>query len=114
MSGSTYTEHTTVINEVTREKSQTLQVFGRGSREGHDFSDGLVETFVSSVPQEVGQVAVSHLVLVVAHLMVHGEEVVHVDLGAHFYPGDAAAEVWMSAVTQGDAFISGAIKRSER
>lgn len=98
-------ESTSVINEVRRQKSQTLQVFGCGSREGHYFSDGLVETLVSSVPQKVGQVAVGHLVLVVAHLMVHSEEVVHVDLGAHLYPGDIAAEVLMSAVRQGDAFI---------
>lgn len=57
------------------------------SREGHDFSHSLVETLVAAVPQEVGQVAVRHLVLVVTHLVVHSEEVVHVHLGAHFDSG---------------------------
>lgn len=79
---------TTIINEVSGQEIQALQVFGRCSREGHDFSDSLVETLVGSVPQEVGQVAISHLVLVVTHLMVCSEEVVHVDHGAHFDPED--------------------------
>lgn len=74
-------------------------MFGSRSREGHDFSDGLVETLVGSVPQEVGQVAVGHLVLVVTHLVVHREEVVHGDLGAHFDPEEIAGKLLLSAVT---------------
>lgn len=61
-------------------------MFGRCSREGHNFSDGLVEALVGSVSQEVGQITVSHLVLVVPHLVVRREEVVHGDLGAHLDP----------------------------
>lgn len=68
------------------------QVFGRRSREGHDLSDCLMEALVGPVPQEVGQVTVSHLVLVVTHLVVHCEEVVHVDLAAHFDPEDIATK----------------------
>lgn len=93
-----YINSTIIINEVSRQEIQALQVFGSCSREGHDFSDSLVETLVGSVPQEVGQITVSHLVLVVTHLMVHCEEVVHVDLGAHFDPKDIAGEVLLSAV----------------
>lgn len=63
-------------------------MFGRRSREGHNFSDGLVEALVGSVSQEVGQITVSHLVLVVPHLMVRCEEVVHGDLRAHLDPKD--------------------------
>lgn len=73
-------------------------MFGSRSREGHDFSDSLVETLVGSVPQEVGQVTVGHLVLVVTHLMVHCEEVVHGDLGAHFDPKEITVELLLSAV----------------
>lgn len=74
-------------------------MFGCCSREGHNLSDGLVETLVGAIPQQVGQITVSHLVLVVAHFMVHSEEIIHVDLGAHFDPEDMAAEVRVSAVT---------------
>lgn len=63
-------------------------MFGRRSREGHDFPNSLVEALVGSVPQEVGQITVSHLVLVVSHLMVRCEEVIHGDLGAHLDPKD--------------------------
>ena len=91
-------KRTVIISEVSSQETQALQVFGRRSREGHDFSNSLVETLVGSVPQEVGQVTVSHLVLVVTHLMVHCEEVVHVDLGAHFDPEDITGEVLVSAV----------------
>lgn len=96
--GVMYINSTIVISEVSRQEIQALQVFGRCSREGHDLSDSLVETLIGSVSQQVGQVTVSHLVLVVTHLMVHREEVVHVDLGAHFYPEDIAEDVLMSAV----------------
>lgn len=88
-----YISSTIIISEVSRQEIQALQVFGSRSREGHDFSDSLVETLVGSVPQEVGQITVSHLVLVVTHLMVHCEEVVHIDLGAHFDPKDIVGEV---------------------
>lgn len=77
---------TFVINEVIGQEFQALQMFGRCSREGHNFSDGLVEALVGSVSQEVGEITVSHLVLVVPHLVVRGEEVVHGDLRAHLDP----------------------------
>lgn len=70
------------------QESEALEVLRGCSRERHDFSHGLVEALVAAVPQEVGQIAVSHLVLIVAHLVVHSEEVVHVHLSAHFDPGD--------------------------
>ena len=89
---------TIIIDEISRQEFQALQVFGCCSGEGHDFSDSLVETLVGSIPQEVGQVAISHLVLVVTHLVVRCEEVVHVDLGAHFDPENNAGEVLVSAV----------------
>lgn len=94
-----YINYTVIINEVSRQETQALQVFGRCSGQGHDFSNSLVETLVRSVPQEVGQVTVSHLVLVVTHLMVHCEEVVHVDLGAHFDPDEIRGKALLSAVT---------------
>lgn len=65
-------------------------MFGRRSREGHDFPHSLVEALVGSVPQGVGQVTVGHLVLVVSHLVVRREEVVHGDLRAHLDPKDTA------------------------
>lgn len=77
------------------------------SREGHDFSHSLVETLVAAVPQEVGQVAVRHLVLVVTHLVVHSEEVVHVHLGAHFDSGDIQEEVvLLSAATMSQRLVA--------
>lgn len=84
---------TVIITEVGRQEVQALQVFGRRGREGHDLPDGLVEALVGAVPQEVGQVAVGHLVLVVTHLVVHRQEVFHVDLGAHFDPEDITGAV---------------------
>lgn len=95
---STCINSTIIIDKVSRQEAQALQVVGCCSRKGHDFSDSLVETLVGSIPQEVGLVAISHLVLVVTHLMVHCEEVVHVDLGAHFDSEDITGEVLMSAV----------------
>lgn len=61
---------------------------GCRSREGHDFPDSLVEALVGSVPQEVRQITVSHLILVVPHLVVCCEEVVHGYLRAHLDPKD--------------------------
>lgn len=61
---------------------------GRRSREGHDFPNSLMEALVGSIPQEVGQITVSHLILVVPHLVVRCEEIVHGDLRAHLDPKD--------------------------
>lgn len=89
---------TSIINEVSRQEFQALQVFGCCSGEGHDFSNSLVEALIGSVPQKVGEIAVSHLVLVVTHFVVRCEEVVHVDLGAHLDPEDITGEMLMSAI----------------
>lgn len=77
---------TFIIGEVRRQEVKALQVLRCGSRQGHDLANGLVETLIGTVSQEVGQVPISHLVLVVAHLMVDSQKVLHVDLSAHFDP----------------------------
>ena len=63
-------------------------MFGSCSREGHNFPYGLVEALIGSVSQDVGQITVGHLVLVVSHLVVRREEVVHGHLRAHLDPED--------------------------
>ena len=77
---------TIVVLEVRRQEAHGHQVVGRGCGQRHDFAHRLVEALVGSIPQKVGQVAVGHLILVVTHLVVNGQEVIHVHLAAHFYP----------------------------
>lgn len=44
-------------------------------------------TWVSRLPEDVRLVFVGHEVFYVTHLVVHGDQVVHVDLCAHLDPG---------------------------
>ena len=58
------------------------QIFGR-DRQRDEVADRLVEAVVGAVQIEVGLLVVGALVVIVAELVVDGDEVVGIDLGAH-------------------------------
>lgn len=68
-------------------------MFGRGHREGHDVTDGLVEAGVGAVAEGDGLVLVLQEVLHMAHLVVHCDEVIHVHHCALLDPGQWEQEL---------------------
>ena len=59
------------------QEADGLQVLGRGHRQGQHVADGLVEARVGAVSEGHRLVLVLQEVLDVAHLVVHGDQVVH-------------------------------------
>ena len=68
------------------QQADALQVFGRSHRQGQHIANGLVETRVGPVAERDGLVLVLQEVLHMAHLVVHGDEVIHGHHGALFDP----------------------------
>lgn len=79
---------TFVVYEVVWQEAQALQVRGCSSRQRHDLSHSFVKALVGAVPEQIRQFSVGHLILVMPHLVVHSQEVIHGDFGAHFDPGN--------------------------
>lgn len=67
----------TFILSITAEQTDFLEVAGGGDREGQDIPDGLVEARVGPAAEGHGLVLVLQVVLDVAHLMVHCEQLLH-------------------------------------
>lgn len=68
--------HTCVLGG-TAEETNFLEVAGRGDRQGHDIADGLMEARVGPAAEGDGLVLVLQVVLDVAHLVVHCEQLLH-------------------------------------
>ncbi len=59
------------------QQANALEMFRCGNGQGQYVTDGLVESRVGAVTERDGLILILQEVLNVAHLMVHGDEVVH-------------------------------------
>lgn len=80
-----------VLNLV--QEANALQMFGCRHRQGKYISNGLMKAGVGSVTEGHGLVFVLQEILNVAHLVVHGDQVIHCDNSALLDPGEATKEI---------------------
>ena len=97
--------HTWVVGQVA-EQADLPQVLWGGDGEGQHVPDGLVEARVGAPSEADGLVLVLQVVLDVAHLVVHGEKLLHGYCGTLFDPGHGKANGFQWWITKADTKTS--------